>query len=231
MKNDDNQSLFARLHPDIRTKLPKLMHEVFYVAGEQIYTQGELCPTFNILVSGQVRIIRVRPDGHETTLCTHRPGSFFCSLSVLDGSLQLGTAYAVTDVILLRADRAKFNELCKEFPQLLSLVQETCLKDMRRHIARFEMFTFLSVEERLAQTLLEESLACQDTGEPAGELCVTQQDLANLIGASRESVSRILSKWERKGLTFCKRERIIIRNRDELERLCFNWKSITGLIH
>ncbi len=224
MKDDCEHGLFARLHPDIRTKLPERMQKMVFAAGEQIYSQDDPHPTFNILLKGKVKTIRVRPDGREITLCTPRPGTFFCTLSIMDGSPQLGTAYAVTDVKLLRANRNQFLELCREFPQLHLLVGEACLKDMRRHIERFESATFLTVEERLAKTLLEESQLAENIGESPGELLLSNQDVANLIGTSRESISRILSRWEKEGIAACKRGRILILNFDELERRCFSPK-------
>ncbi len=222
MKHKCEHGLYAQLHPDARAKLPFLMKEKYFAAGEQIYAQDEPDSTFNILIEGRVKTIRVRPDGREVTLCTPRPGDSFCVLSTMVGCPQVGSAYATTDVKLLRANRSQFFEICKEFPQLHSLVGQACLKDMLRHIVRFELATFATVEERLAQILLEQSQLDENIGESPSELFLSQQDMANLAGTSRESVSRVLSKWKGEGLIDHKRGRVFILDFDELKSHCFS---------
>ncbi|MCX6002929.1 MAG: Crp/Fnr family transcriptional regulator [Chloroflexi bacterium] len=218
MENADTLSFMMRLPPDIRAVLSGIMHEVTFKTGEQIFTQDELHSDFYIVVTGRIKIVFTGDDGHEVTLCMPQSGETFCVASVLDGGPQLGTAYAMTDVRLLSAQPNEFNALCKKYPQLLSLAQQYCFEELRQIIKRLETATFHSVEMRLAGVLLGKDFSGLTNHSSIGELHITHQELADLIGTSRETVSRVLEIWRQKGLVVLKRGYIIINRRDELER-------------
>jgi CRP-like cAMP-binding protein len=218
MEKANTLHLFDRLASDARARLRGILRVGTFTAREQIFVQGAPAAAFYVVASGRVKVVRVTPEGYEIILCVPGPGDCFCPVSVLDGGTQLGMAVAVTNATLLWADRAEFCALCQASPELLSVVQGTCLGEVRHLIHRLELLAFRSVKERLALTLLVESGHLQTNGIPADELHLTQQELAELVGASRESVSRILAQMEREGVVTLKRGRMIIRNREELER-------------
>ena len=118
--------------------------------------------------------------GFESVLCVRRPGEYFCPVSVLDRGPQLGTAEAMGEVVLLEADRSEFNALCEENPELLAMVQGTCIGEVRTLMQRVEAFAFRNVRERLAMTILEESHRQRDNGKAADEIRITQQELAGI---------------------------------------------------
>jgi CRP/FNR family transcriptional regulator len=124
----------------------------------------------------------------------------------------------MTDVRLLSAQPNEFNALCQKYPQLLSLAQQYCFKELRQMIKRLETATFHGVEMRLAGVLLGKDFSELTNHSSIGELHITHQELADLIGTSRETVSRVLEIWRQKGLVVLKRGYIIINRRDELER-------------
>ena len=125
----------------------------------------------------------------------------------------------MTDVALLWANREEFHTLCQECPEFLALVQHDCLLEVRRMLNRMESFAFRHIEERLAFTILDESRRQAANNEPLTELRITQQELAGLVGASRESVSRILSRFEQNGMVKTGRGRLIIRDRIKLQKV------------
>lgn len=211
--------MFDHLAPDIQARLHAILHVETFVAGEQIFRQGEPAADFYVVANGRVKIVHVTPEGDAIILCIPRPGDYFCPVTMLDGGPQLGTAVAVTDVTLLCTKRPEFYALCQTSPELLSVVQGACLGEVRHLIHRIESLAFHSVKKRLAIALLTESLHHQTNGVPVDELCLTQQELAELTESSRESVSRILTQWERERVVTLKRGRVIIRNREELKRL------------
>ena len=90
---------------------------------------------------------------------------------------------------------------------------------MRRFVQRLESVSFLSLEERLAKAILDLSLHIEKGPEPVSEIAITQQELADFIGASRESVSHVLGNWKKEDVVDLKRGHIIICRRDKLKRL------------
>lgn len=219
MEGTDAQHLFAYLPTEVQAKLRELLRVRTFAAGEQVFVQGAPGSAIYLVASGRVKISRVTSEGYESILCMRGPGEYFCPVPVLDNGTQLGTAVAMTDVTLLWAERDGFSVLCETNPALLANVQGECLAEVRHLLNRLEAFAFRSVEERLAAALLAESHHQQTGGAPADELRLTQQELAGLVGASRESVSRILARLERAGVLGLRRGLVIIHDREELTRL------------
>ena len=219
MENMATWHLLARLAPDIQARLRAILHVRIFAAGEQLFPQGGPAPAFYIVASGRVKVVRVTAEGYALILCVPGPGDCFCPVPVLDEGTQLGSAVALTDATLLWAESGEFRALCEKSPELLSAVQGICLGEVRRLISRFESLASRRLTERLAGTMLAESRHRQIDGFPPDELHLTHQELAELVGAARESVSRLLTQWAQKGVVTLKRGLVIVRNRDELQRL------------
>ena len=147
------------------------------------------------------------------------PGDVFCPVPILDQGSQLGTAIAVTDVSLLWGPRGRFYQLCEEHPELLAVVQRDCLHEVRRLMQHFEARASLKVEQRLAQALLEEIRRHGSPGQTGTELRIKQEDLAGLIGCSRESVSRSLGEFEKQGILSVYRGRLELYDLDLLAQI------------
>jgi len=171
------------------------------------------------VISGRVKVVRVTSDGHEMILCMIGPDGCFCPLSVMDDGLQLGMAQAATDVTLLSVKAAEFRKFYQNNPQLADRMMKTCLHDMRRLVERLESLTFENLKRRLARILLEKSVAVPIDHTTQDEIHLTQQEIAQLIGVSRESVSHLLAVWEKENALVLKRGRVIISHRDILEQL------------
>ena len=148
------------------------------------------------------------PEDHESIVCMREPGEFFCPVAVLDGGMELGTAVALTETMVLWAERESFVNLCHDSPELLVLVQDACLGEVRYLIQRLEIMAFHNVRERLIHTLLVE-ITREASETPDDAVLLTQQELGTLIGASRESVSRVLTELEREGLVSLGRGRVV----------------------
>lgn len=213
---------FARLPQEVEKRLRSLLRVRTFQAGEAIYLQGEPPEAIYLVASGRVKIVRVTPEGYENILCLRGPGEYFCPVPLLDQGLQLGTAFAITDVTLLQASQAEFIQLCQESPALLSVVQGDCLAEVRHLLNRLEAFAFRSIRERLALVLLDavrrQPKGDQDRPAPL-EVRLTQQDLAGLVGGTRESVSRNLQELERLGAITLGRGRVLIRNLERLQQV------------
>ncbi len=219
MSANDVFSSISRLSPGLQVDLRLLFKEHRYSPGQEVFLQGDPTESVYMVGEGRVKMTRVASGGFESVLCVRRPGEYFCPVSVLDRGPQLGTAEAMGEVVLLEADRAEFNALCEENPELLAMVQGTCIGEVRTLIQRVEAFAYRNVRERLAMTILEESNRQRDNGKSADEIRITQQELAGLVGASRESISRTMTRMQEDGMVQTGRGRIRILDRQLLSKL------------
>ncbi|NHZ71752.1 MAG: cyclic nucleotide-binding domain-containing protein [Aquificales bacterium] len=215
---EDPLHSFANLPPEIETELRKHLRVFSFSAGEYVFIQGASPKAVYLVANGRIKVVRGTPEGHETVLCMRSSGDYFCPVPLLDGGKHLGTAVAVTDVTLFSIEREIFTDLCAQSPELLATVQGDCLSEVRNLLNRLEIFAFRNVRERLAIALLNQA-GQQNKNGRATELRLTQQDLADLIGASRESVSRVLKEFERNQFVTLGRGRIILKDKKRLQRL------------
>lgn len=210
---------FSHLSAALQDDLRLLFEEHRYDPGQEVFLQGEPTESVYMVAEGRVKMTRVAQEGFESVLCVRRPGEYFCPVTVIDRGPQLGTAEAMGEVVLLEADRDQFNALCDANPELLAMVQGTCIGEIRTLMRRVESFAFRNVKERLAMTILEESHRQRTNGHPVEEIRITQQELAGLVGASRESISRTMTRLEGEGLVKAGRGRIQILDRQALRVL------------
>lgn len=218
MSDIDVFNSFSRLRPELQADLKQLFEEHRYAPGQEVFCQGDPTQSVYVVTEGRVKLTRVAREGFESVLCVRRPGEYFCPVSVIDRGPQLGTAQAIGEVVLLEADRREFNSLCEDNPELLAMVQGTCIGEVRTLMERVESFAFRNVRERLAMTILEESHRQRLNGKPVDEIRITQQELAGLVGASRESISRTMSRLEEDGMVRGGRGRIRILDRELLKK-------------
>lgn len=217
-KNEPLHS-FDQLPPDIERRLRSSLRVYTFSAGESIFIQEETAEAIYLVASGRVKVVRVTPEGYESILCVRGPGDYFCPVPLMDGGRHLGTAIAMSTVTLFACERSEFNSLCQDSPELLAVVQGDCISEVRHLLNRLEAFAFRSIKERLAIALLDQRRHMKDHSSPPDELHLTQKELAGLVGASRERVSRILKQLEREGIVSLGRGRVLLRDVGQLKRL------------
>jgi len=210
--------LFANFPIEIQAKLRSAMHTQTFAPGEPVFHQGTPATAIYAVGRGRVKIARVTPDGYESILCVRQAGEYFCPVPVLDGNAQLGTAIAMTEATILWMECETFHALCRECPQLLSSVQGDCLAEVRYLLNRLETFAFRNIKERLAIALLDEVRHQRADEKDPIELSMIQQELAGLVGASRESVSRSMKQLERDGIVELHRGKVRILDLEKLRK-------------
>ncbi|KAA3646507.1 MAG: Crp/Fnr family transcriptional regulator [Chloroflexi bacterium] len=210
---------FENLPLEVSNKLRNQLQVQSFRAGERIFLQDDFANAIYLVANGRAKIVRVTTEGFESILCVRNPGDYFCPVPLMDKSGHLGSAIAMTDITLLQVDRQAFLKLCDESPELLALVQGDCLSEVRTLLNRLEGFAFRGLRERIAVAILSETNRQEQEISSRTELLITQHELASLVGASRESVSRHLSRLEDEALVILKRGRIIIRDRPGLEKI------------
>ena len=189
-----------------------------FSSGEMIFAEGDDGDALFAVVSGSVRVSRNSSDGKTVFLNLMEHGDIFGEISVLDGQARTATAEAGSDGRLIVITRAAFLELLeRESRVALHLLKLFCSK-LRWTTDVVHEATLLPVSQRIAKRLL--SLA-RSHGRPRGdgfELQMSQSELANYLGISRQIVNQNLQKWREEGWIELSRSRIEIRDADAFER-------------
>jgi CRP/FNR family transcriptional regulator, cyclic AMP receptor protein len=172
-----------------------------------------------------VRIYLNNPDGREVTIRVYEPGTVFGEFSVLDGKPRSTAVDVFEDATMLVLYREDFMDLLQNNFDLVQRLIVMLVERLRYTTRHFEQLALLNAEGRLAAHLLQ--LTSLDAYDPtsleadnrnSARLKMTQQDLASLIGASREWVNKALGDFELAGLIRIERGAVIVLDRTGLER-------------
>ena len=206
-------AIFEQLDLQGRLQMAKRMSVHACAAGEIIVMTGEPCRAVYLVAQGQVRIQRLSPEGREYVLYTLGPGQSFNLEAAIDGGYTLATASALTDTELYAIPVDVFRQMLSEHPQVALALLEHLAKRVRRLCYTVENLAFHTVRTRLARCLL--SLA--DGASPVAKY-LSQAELAVHIGTVRDVVGRTLCSFARQGLVRRERGRVVITDRDGLQR-------------
>lgn len=165
--------------------------EKVFAAGETIIHPGTGDDQVYLVEAGRVRISRISPDGQELTLAVAGPGEILGEVALIDGGERTAAVIAQTEVKVRCLTRSEFLRIISREPgKTLGLIATLCNR-LRQADEMLEDLSFLGVKERLARLLAR--LAAK--GLAPDEF--THQELAEMIGASRESVTRALGEMHR----------------------------------
>ena len=190
--------------------------------GSAIYHQGRRCDDLFCVLDGQVKLGRVSRDGRELTTALMTAGEFFGPALGAQGVREAPeTAAARGPVTVWRVAAKEFHQLLLNQPALGSRMVEALARRQRQMERRLECFAFKRAEARLAETLRELSGAFEPRCEHGfgTHIRLTQQELADLVGATRPVVSTILNRLRKQGVLGYSREYLCVRSIEAIERL------------
>jgi CRP-like cAMP-binding protein len=202
----DKWALFKALSEQDRRALAAHAQSRVFAPNESIFHVGE--PGYSIMgvIDGTVRISLPTLKGKQVILADLRAGEFFGEIALLDGKPRSASAVALTKCELLVLERRDFLPFLERSPTAcLKLMQLLCER-IRRADERLSEIAFSDLLARLARTLLR--YPAQGHGPP--KLSLSQQELAEMVGATRENVTRCLRVWQRHSVLQLKDHWIII---------------------
>lgn len=189
-----------------------------------IFLPGQPGNHVYLLKKGYVKISRILPDGRELTMALLQPGEIFGELEAVEESPRNTQALAHTDALICVLSKSDLMNLIQKKPELG--IRLTKLIGFRRRVIenRLENLIYRNVPERLAALLVELS---QQFGEKADEdirinIALTHEDLANLIGTARATVTETLGEFKDQGLIASQGKLITIKR---LDRLTSIWRA------
>lgn len=176
--------------------------------------------TLFIIRSGQVKVSIVSEEGREVILSLLATGAVFGELSLLDGKPRSANVIATEDTELIMLRRADFIQLIFRVPQIATALLAELASRLRKTDRQIEGLALLDVTSRISDTLLQ---LAGERGVEAPEGVViqnrpTHQELANMSGTTRETVSRVLKRLEVHGYIACKGRTITILREEHWSR-------------
>lgn len=210
---------FRSLPQDLLAKVAALARVVRYRAGETIFSQGEPCRAFFLIRSGAVRVYRLSPDGREQALHHLRAGHSFAEAALLSiGSFPAHAVAVEKDTELIEIEGRGFLALFHSEPRLASSMVGSLSMWLLSLVERVEELSVASAGARLARYLLK--LPARGAAGPLSiELPMAKKELAAHLAIAPETLSRLLRRWQDRGIVAVQGGSIEVRDARVLEAL------------
>ena len=193
--------LFQGVSPEAAQALAGLLVETDYGRGENVFVEGQEGDSLYIVLQGKVKIGRRAADGRENMLSVLGPSDMFGELSLFDPGPRTATATVVTDGRLASMPHAALRPWISGHPEIGEQLLRVLARRLRRTNDALADLIFTDVPGRVAKALLQLSERF-GTKENAGIRVnhdLTQEELAQLVGASRETVNKALADFASRG--------------------------------
>jgi CRP/FNR family transcriptional regulator, cyclic AMP receptor protein len=216
-----NIDLFKEMTEDEMAMLDRITSMSSARKKEPIYLPGDPSRQVYLLKSGRIKISRITEEGKEITLALLKPGEIFGELEVLDDTPRDTLAEALDDAELCVIQRKDFLSMLESKPDLSIRLTKLIGFRLRNIESRIEELVFRDVPARLAHLLMQmaKEFGKQEDGGIRIGAGLTHQELANLIGSTRETVSATLGDFKRQGLLQLDGHSMIIVQSEKLTRL------------
>ena len=212
--------LFQGVASEAAEALSQALESADYNRGETVFAEGEQGDTLYIVVTGKVKIGRRATDGRENMLSVMGPSDMFGELSLFDPGPRTATATVLTDGRLASLAHSSLRPWINDRPEIAEQLLRVLARRLRRTNDALADLIFTDVPGRVAKQLL--ALA-ERFGSPEGEGTrvhhdLTQEELAQLVGASRETVNKALADFASRGWVRVDSRALTILDSDRLAR-------------
>lgn len=211
--------LFADLPSDHLDVLAALLKQKEFPRDGTILQRDDAGDALYIIVEGRVKVVLYGENGREIILSTLGDGDFFGEMSLIDGSPRSASVVALEAAKLLVLERSEFIQQVIQNPKIGLKVMEEMSRRLREADEKIGTLALLDVYGRLARLLIQ---LAKTSGTPQGDGVLieqrpTHQDIAAMIGTSRETVSRGLSDFAKRGIIQMSGKKIVISQAALLE--------------
>jgi CRP-like cAMP-binding protein len=213
--------MFRGLSDDVLDQLAEVAYVRRFAGGAVIHTKGDPPEGLFGIVSGAAKVCSLNPEGKEMVFTILESGSWFGEVALFDGQSRSHNVSAMGATEFVMIPSREFHRILQQHPDLYPHFLRMLATYIRMSYTALEDQTFLGLPGRLAKRLLN---LADNYGVSVAEgirinLHLPQDELARMLGASRQSVSTELNVWERNGWLEHKYGRVLIRDRAALERL------------
>jgi CRP/FNR family cyclic AMP-dependent transcriptional regulator len=216
-----NTPLFAALDEEAAAALRATMTDIRVEKGDTLFHEGEPGHQLFVIVDGKIKLGASSGDGRETLLAVLGPGEMFGELSLFDPGPRTSTATALTPAHLMALGHDDLMPWLRGRPEVARSLLRALAKRLRRTNEAMADLVFSDVPGRVAKALLE--LAAKfGTRQPDQSVLVThdltQEELAQLVGASRETVNKALADFQNRGWLRLEQRSVVLVDLERLDR-------------
>jgi CRP/FNR family transcriptional regulator len=192
-------------------------------AGRVIFREGDAGDTCYIVRGGHARAVREHGDGRTITLAHFGPGDIFGELAMFDDELRSATIETLDPLEAVAILGPDMRRLLREHPDIAVKLVISLGRRLREANERISRQSFQTVQSRVAGVLGQLVMQAQAEGAGTSDVLVmvTQADVAQLAGSSRESASRFLAVLERAGVVSQGRGRVTVHDPEALQRYVY----------
>jgi CRP-like cAMP-binding protein len=207
---------FVDLTPEAFEQLCRYAKHTTLKRGTTIFSKGDPGTSVVAVISGTVKISISSADGRNAILNLIGPGELFGEMSVLSNQPRSADCTANTNCELFVIDRREFLPFVRSQPSLAMKFIELLCERVRQTSDQVEQVILQDLPGRLASALLRLS----DKSEPQGRtIVITQQELSEMVGMTRESINKQLGAWATRGWVRLEHGAIVVLDADELKQL------------
>ena len=210
--------VFETLAPEDLQRVVEVAVPRSFPGHHVIFREGDASDTCYVVRAGHARAIREHPDGRMITLAHFGPGDIFGELAMFDDELRSATVETLDEVQAIAVLGSDMRRLLRQHPDIAVKLVIALGRRLREANERLARQSFQTVQSRVAVVLDGLVRQAQSEGAGASDVLVkiTQADIAQLAGSSRESASRFIAVLERAGVITQGRGRITVHDPDAL---------------
>jgi CRP/FNR family transcriptional regulator, cyclic AMP receptor protein len=184
--------------------------------GQLLFSQGDPGDAVYLVASGTISIVLATADGRELVINEMRLGDFFGELALFPGQTHTASAIARAASLVLCVPSGAFLPELEAHPGLMRRLLDAFAQRLRASSERESALAFMTAPARLARILLQ-NVSPDSLSGPL--VTISQEDLAQRVGVTRQTVAKVLGGWRRAGWIITGRGRIMLVDRAALKRL------------
>jgi CRP/FNR family transcriptional regulator, cyclic AMP receptor protein len=218
MKNESallrNAQLFSSLTDQELLQISEKIRIKTFRKNETILHEEDTNEYMYTILSGKVKVIQTSEDGRETILAMHKTGDFFGEMSLIDGKTMPATVLAMEETLTAIISKKEFISLISMQGKVLEKLLIILCTRLRESWNKIQMLNFNNAAERIKMlfTILSAEYGEKSADAITLNIKLTHQDIANMAGITRETVTRVIDKWQKeKEITVLKNKIIRFR--------------------
>lgn len=213
--------IFSELSKETLDKIEKVGQRKKFNKGEIILLEDDAGTALFIIINGKVKVSRSSNDGKEVILTILNADDFFGEMAILDGQKRSATVSAIEPSELFVIQRDDFINLLYAHPEISIVLLQELTRRLRNADMKIKSLSLKDAEGKVATVILQlaDDIGKIKHGKVEIEKLPLQQDLANMAGTSRETISRTLHSFAKKGLVEMDGNKLIITDYEKFKEL------------
>lgn len=212
--------IFQGVSPDAVAALVRQLEPVTFRRTEVVFSEGEPGDTLYIITAGKVKIGRKSVDGRDSLITLMGPSDMFGELAIFDPGPRTSTVTALTEVKAVMMSRGVLRSWIADRPEIAEQLLRVLARRLRRTNDNLSDLIFTDVPGRVAKQLLylAQRFGSRDGTALRVDHELTQEEIAQLVGSSRETVNKALSDFAQRGWIRVQGRSILIDNAERLAK-------------